>query len=427
MNLKKLARKILPSKLIPASEVVFRKARLGASHLRYGLPAKNLRIIAITGTNGKTSTCCFLNDVLRSAGYTTALYTTAVIEMAGERKINTQHTTVPTTANLFRFLATAKAKKVDFVILEATSHALHQHKMWAIPVEIAVMTNLTQDHLDYHGTMKAYAAEKAKLFGQYMHPKWCVLNSDDSEWYEYFRGASTGKIFTYGTDTSSDLRISTHTESSSGLKLRLDSVDSSIVASAPVIGLFNAYNLAAVAACTNILGIAPDVVREALGHVQGVPGRMEMVRASAGFTVVVDYAHAPDALEKALEALQTVCTGKVRVVFGCTGDRDKSKRPIMGAIAVRLADQIYLTDDETYTEDGALVRAEVMAGIVGAGGKSKAAEIADRYEAITAACRDAKKGDMILLAGIGHQNYRNMGGVHEPWNEAEIVRSIMAG
>ncbi len=424
MNPKKLLRKVAPKKAVKLAEESYRKSRLGATHIGYGLPARNLRVIGVTGTNGKTSTCNFLNDALKHAGYSTALYTTAVIEMAGERSINTNHTTVPKTKDLFRFLKLAKVKKVDFVILEVTAHALHQHKMWGIPIEIAVMTNISQDHLDYFGTMEKYAQAKARLFSSYMKPKWCVLNIDD-EWFDFYKSASSGQVFTYGKDKSADLRISSIKSSAHGLSLRLDRSDHSIVTTSGVIGEFNGYNLATVASICEILGMRPDEIRKVIGAVGAVPGRMEMITSPKGFTAVVDYAHAPDALEKALLALRTATTGKVLVVFGATGDRDTTKRPIMGEIAVKYADHIYLTDDETYTENGDIIRKAVYAGIVSAKGGTKTTEIADRREAIKKALTDAKKGDMILIAGLGHQNYRAMNEGHIPWQETDVVRELL--
>jgi UDP-N-acetylmuramoyl-L-alanyl-D-glutamate--2,6-diaminopimelate ligase len=425
MNPKKVVRKILPKSLITVGEETYRKSRLAGAHLRYGLPAKHLRVIAITGTNGKTSTCNFLNDVLISAGYSTAMYSTAVIEIGGERQINTHHSTVPPVKELFNFLRRAKDLGVDFVILETTSHALHQHKLWGIPIEIAVMTNLTQDHLDYHGTMQNYAEAKARLFSDYMKPRWCVLNADDT-WFDYFKSISTGQIYTYGKAKNNNLRISSTSLSSEGVRLRFELPKSSIIAISPVIGEFNAYNLASVVAVADIVGIAPDVIRKALGKIRGVPGRMEIVRSSQGFSAVVDYAHAPDALEKALIALRATTKGRVSVVFGATGDRDTTKRPIMGTIAGQLADKIYLTDDETYTENGDTIRKAVMAGIVESGARNKTIEIADRAEAIKCALVEAKKGDMILIAGLGHQDYRAMNEGNIPWQETEIVKSILA-
>jgi len=424
MNPKKLLRKVAPKKLIALSEETYRKTRVAGSHLRFRLPTRGLRVIAITGTNGKTTTCNFLNDVLRHAGYSTAMFTTAVVEMAGQRTANTIHRTVPHTKELFQFLADANDHNVDFVILETTSHALHQHKVWGIPIEIAVMTNLSQDHLDYHGTMEKYAESKARLFSGYMNPKTCILNADD-EWFDYYKKKSVGRILTYGKSKNADMRISTLKLSGEGITLRLDTNDYSIVTSAPVIGEFNGYNLTAVATIAHSIGIAPDEIKKAIASVQDVPGRMELIRSSQGFTAVIDYAHGPDALEKALEALQATAKGKVSVVFGATGERDTSKRPIMGKVVAKNADNIYLTDDETYSEDSDTIRQEVMVGIKTGGGVSKTTEIADRYSAIKQALSDAKKGDMILIAGLGHQDYRAMNEGNIPWQETEVVRNIL--
>lgn len=424
MNIKDLRHKVIPKKAVPLVDAVYRKGRLAAVHAQYRLPARGLRVIAVTGTNGKTSTSCFLNDVLKYAGYTTALFTTAVIEMDGERSINTNHTTVPKTKDLFRFLKLAKVKNVDFVILEVTSHALHQHKMWGIPIEIAVMTNLTQDHLDYHGTMQSYADAKARLFGSYMKPRWCLLNADD-KWFEFFKSISSGQVFTYGKAKGTDLQIGSLSASSKGVQMRLNSSDHSIITSTSIIGEFNGYNLAAVAGVCEILGIDPNTIRNGLGVVGAVPGRMEMVRSSVGFTTVVDYAHAPDALEKALLALRSATSNKVAVVFGATGDRDKTKRSIMGEIAAKYADKIYLTDDETYTENRDDIRKAVFGGIVEAKGRSKTIEIADRRDAIKKALQEAQKGDMVLVAGLGHQNYRAMNEGHIPWQEVGVVREVL--
>lgn len=425
MNIKNLRYKLLPKGLVPLADETYRKSRLGSAHVRYGMPAKNLRIIAVTGTNGKTSTCSYLNDVLKQAGYSTAMFTTAVIEMAGGREINKTHRTVPLTSELFGFLKQAKKHKVDWVILEVTSHALHQHKLWGIPIEIAVMTNLTQDHLDYHGTMARYAEAKAKLFSKYMNPKWCVLNVDD-EWFDFYKQRSVGQIWTYGKKKHTDLHISSITSSSLGVKMRLDTANMSILATSPVVGEFNGYNLAAVVSASLLVGIRPDVIRKSLETIQPVPGRMEMIQSAKGFSVVVDYAHTSDALEKALKALRTTTSKTVSVVFGATGDRDPLKRPIMGEIAAKFADKIYLTDDETYSEDGNAIRRSVFEGIIKGGGREKTIEIADRKEAIEQAVKDAVKGDMILVAGLGHQDYRAMNEGHIPWQESEVVREILA-
>jgi UDP-N-acetylmuramoyl-L-alanyl-D-glutamate--2,6-diaminopimelate ligase len=296
MNPKKVVRKVLPKSAVKMAEEGYRKGRLGAVHARYGFPARGLKVIAITGTNGKTTTCLLINALLKSAGFKTALFTTAVIEIEGKARANVSHRTVPLTADLFRFLKQAKDKRVNYVILEVTSQALHQHKVWGIPIEVAVITNLTQDHLDYHKTMENYAAAKARLFNNYMKPKHAIFNRDD-EWFQYFYDQAVAKDMTYGKDTKSDLKIIKRELNSDGSQVALDYKDQAIVYHTHLVGEFNVYNSAAAAGVGLVLGLNPDSIAKGLASLEGVPGRMELVKAGQSFAVVVDYAHAPDALK----------------------------------------------------------------------------------------------------------------------------------
>lgn len=424
MNPKNVVRKIVPRKGVKLAEESYRRGRLLMAQARYRFPARDLRIIAVTGTNGKTTTAMFVNAMLKDAGYRTAMLTTAVYEMDGTARINHNHRTVPVTNELYAFFREAKKKQVDFVVMEATSQALHQHKLRGIPVEVAVMTNLSQDHLDYHGTMHDYALAKSRLFSRYMSPNYAVLNRDD-EWYEFFHKRSLGVVSTYGKHRGSNVRIQRVKQTATGnsFVLNLDGSPSKVTIQLP--GLFNIYNAAAAAGVGQWLGLDGKQIAKGLGSLAASPGRMEAVDAGQPFSVIVDYAHAPDALQHALEELRKVTTGELHIVFGATGDRDKSKRPIMGEIAARLADKIYLTDDETYSENPTRIRGAVMKGIRKAKGVGKTQEIPDRKEAIQAAFAAAQKGDTVLLAGIGHQNARNMGGTNVPWDERDIARSLL--
>jgi UDP-N-acetylmuramoyl-L-alanyl-D-glutamate--2,6-diaminopimelate ligase len=421
MNPKRLVRKIIPASQIRLVESAYRKSRLGLAHARYGFPARNLKIIAVTGTNGKTTTCSFINEMLKSSGHTTAMLTTAEIEMDGKRTANKLHRTVPLTSDLFRFLKQAADKKVDYVIFEATSQALHQHKLWGLPIEVAVMTNLTQDHLDYHGSMENYAAVKARLFNGYMKPKACVLNADD-EWYAYFKKQSVGTVSRYGQAKEADMQISGIKLAADGTDLELSFKNENLPLHTSLIGKFNAYNAAAAASTGLVLGLSKSDVIKGIASLKAVPGRMEAVDEGQDFGVIVDYAHSADALKNVLGTLQEVSEGKVIAVFGATGDRDASKRPIMGQVAAENADYIVLTDDETYSEDGAVIRKAVYEGIVKAGGANKTKEVGDREEAIKTAFEMAKKGDVVLLAGLGHQDYRAMKEGKETWDDREVAR-----
>jgi UDP-N-acetylmuramoyl-L-alanyl-D-glutamate--2,6-diaminopimelate ligase len=425
MNPKKLVRKVLPKQGIKAAEEAYRKGRIAATQARYGYPARGARVIAVTGTNGKTTTCVLINSVLKAGGYKTAMFTTAVIEMDGVASDNKIHRTVPLTADLLKFFKEAKTKNVDFIILETTSQALHQHKLHGIPVEIAVMTNLTQDHLDYHGDMDKYAAAKARLFNDYMSPMHCILNRDD-EWYDYFAEQSVGTITTYGQNNASDLQITDVNLAASGNDFKLAVDGDEAVIHTELTGLFNVYNAAAAATVGALLELPDTAIAAGLSDLAAVPGRMEAVKAGQNFDVIVDYAHTPDALKNVLTALKEVSKGQVSIVFGATGDRDKGKRPVMGEVVAGVADHIYLTDDETYSEDPDVIRDAVFVGIKKAGGEGKTTVITDRKEAIAEAFKNAKKGDTVLLAGIGHQDYRAMGGKNVPWDEREVARELLA-
>lgn len=418
-RVKVLARKVIPRQTIKSVEESYRlnKARLATA--RYGKPA-NLRVIAITGTNGKTTTCSYVNEVLKAGGFTTAVMTTAFTEINGTRKANTNHMTVASVWSVMKFLSVAKKAEVDWVILEVTSHALDQHRLKGVAVEIAALTNLSQDHLDYHGTMENYAATKAKLLKDF-GAKHIVLNADD-EWFDYFAGQRKDKPFTIGRAKATH-QIKSITLAPNGTDFTLISSKATTPMHTQLVGEFNVYNAAMAAVIGQLAGVPAEQAGRGVANVFGVPGRLEPVQAGQKFTVLVDYAHTPDALERVLVALQAVTKGKVRLVFGATGDRDASKRPIMGKIAAKHADMVYLTDDETYTEDPDKIRAAVREGIQAE--KGAFVEIADRKAAIKQALSDADATDVVLLAGIGHQDYRAMGGKKEPWDEREVARELL--
>lgn len=424
MNPKKVVRKVLPSAGTKIAEETYRKSRIRTMQMRYGFPARDLQIIGVTGTNGKTTTCMMINSMLKSAGYQTAMYTTAVVEVNGKKEINTRHRTVPITGELIRFFKDAKDTGADFVILEVTSHALHQHKVMNIPIEVAVFTNLSQDHLDYHGTMEEYAAMKSRLFNHYLNPTYCVLNRDDAK-YGYFEKQSVGLVQSYGEKKGSNVQVREIKANKNGMKFTLAIDGQKAAVDLPMPGMFNVSNAAAAAATGSVLGLKLETIAKGLSSVEQVPGRMQPVEAGQQFKVFVDYAVTPDALEKALVSLQVSTKGKVHVVFGATGDRDKDKRSKMGEIAAKHADKIFLTDDETYTEDPATIRKMVLKGIKTGKGTSKTKEIGDRKKAIAAALKNAKKDDIVYVTGIGHQDSRNMGGKLEPWNEVKVITKIL--
>ena len=424
-NLTKTARKVLPKSALVGLEKSYRKSRAKIILARFGNPARDLRVIAVTGTNGKTTTVNFLNEILKEAGYRTAMFSTANIEIAGEQTVNDTNSTTATVARLQKFFRDAKKADVEFALIEATSHALDQYKFEGVPIEMAIMTNLTQDHLDYHKTMENYAAAKAKLFE--MNPNLVVLNADD-EWFDYFNNfAAESQKITYGEGESADVKIEKFKlyKKGSEANLRIDNnVELEIATNLP--GEFNIYNMTAAAAGAYLLGISLKDIQEGIANLEGVSGRFEYATPGLPFDTIVDYAHTPDALEKLLKSAKEISKNRTILVFGACGDRDREKRPIMGKVAQDLADRIIITDEENYTEDATQIREEIISGISKKNEKLPAniQEIPDRKEAIRKALQIAGKGDIVLITGLGHEVYRVIDGEKTPWNDTQIVREI---
>lgn len=424
-RLVKGVRSVLPSQAVHLLENVYRKTRIQLVSARYGWPARGLRVIAVTGTNGKTTTANYINEILKQAGYKTAMFTTAVIEVAGESKINDLNATVASVSRMQQFLNEARRSKVDFVILEVTSHSLHQHKLDGVPIEAAVMTNLTQDHLDYHKTMEKYAAAKGLLFAR--NPRYIVLNRDD-DWFDYFdRYLAEEQKITYGKSEDADVRISDIKLYKKGSEavLAFDHQEKSQLATY-LPGEYNVFNMAAAASICYVLGVSMSDIKNGIASLEGIPGRFERATKDEKYEVIVDYAHTPDALEKLLEATRNITKKRIILVFGACGDRDALKRPIMGKIAAKLADEIILTDEESYNEDPDKIRRDIYAGIEESKATNKTTEIADRREAIRHALNIAKKDDTILITGMGHEQFRIINGEKLPWNDTNIVREIIS-
>ena len=424
-RLVKGVRSVLPSQAVHLLENVYRKTRIQLVSARYGWPARGLRVIAVTGTNGKTTTANYINEILKQAGYKTAMFTTAVIEVAGESKINDLNATVASVSRMQQFLNEARRYKVDFVILEVTSHSLHQHKLDGVPIEAAVMTNLTQDHLDYHKTMEKYAAAKGLLFAR--SPRYIVLNRDD-DWFDYFdKYLAEEQKITYGKSEDADVRISDIKLYKKGSEavLAFDHQEKSQLATY-LPGEYNVFNMAAAASICYVLGVSMSDIKNGIASLEGIPGRFERATKDEKYEVIVDYAHTPDALEKLLEATRNITKKRIILVFGACGDRDALKRPIMGKIAAKLADEIILTDEESYNEDPDKIRRDIYAGIEESKATNKTTEIADRREAIRHALNIAKKDDTILITGMGHEQFRIINGEKLPWNDTNIVREIIS-
>lgn len=420
----KSVRKLLPSSAVRGLEEGYRRSRTKAVSARYGNPTRGLKVIGVTGTNGKTTTTNYINEILKEAGLKTAMFSTALIEIAGQTKHNELNATVPDMATLMRFFQDARKARVDYVLLEVSSHALHQHKLDGVKFTAAVMTNITQDHLDYHKTMEEYAAAKAKLFKG--KPKYIVLNRDD-EWFEFFdaQQASVHKI-SYGEHAEAEARIDYTKLYKKGSEARLVIDGSTKLELATALpGRYNIHNMTAAASLAYLLGIELEDITEGVANLESIPGRYERAVEGLGFDVIVDYAHTPDALEKVLEAARSITKKRLILILGIDGDRDQAKRPIMGEIAAKMTDRILLTDLESHSEDPASIRAMLFEGIERAGGSAKTTEIDDRREAIKKALSIAKAGDTVIMTGLGHERFRIMKDGPMPWNDADVVRELV--
>ncbi len=419
------ARKLLPKGAVHSLEDTYRKNRARLLSYRYGSPAKHLRVIAVTGTNGKTTTVNYINEILKEAGHKTAMFSTATIEVAGQARRNDLNATVASTAKMQLFFREAKNARVDFVVMEFPSHAIHQYKLYGVPVEMAIMTNLTQDHLDYHGTMEAYAEVKGRLFAG--DPKFIVLNRDD-DWFDFFnKFQPTAQKITYGKHEEAEAHIDK-------LKLYRKGSEATVTIdhqtklelATNLPGEFNVYNMTAAVSAAYLLGVKLKDIVEGVANLEAIPGRFERIEEGQSYDIIVDYAHTPDGLEKLLAAARSITKNRVILVFGACGDRDKGKRPTMGAIAATHADRIFLTDEESYNEDPEQIRQMILEGIEGVkGGAMKTTEIADRRDAIEKALSVATKGDTVLITGMGHEVYRIVAGKRIPWNDADVVREIL--
>ena len=390
----------------------------------YLFPARNMKVIAVTGTNGKTTTASYIASILEADGKKVGVSSTAYYRIGDQEIVNDTNMTVIDPFKLSHLLFKMRLKGVKWLVLEVTAHSLTQNRIWGIPIHAAVMTNLTQDHLDYYGTMKEYAAAKALLFQK--KPPLLVLNRDD-EWFEYYDSfpAKSHKI-NFGTHPSASCRITKAKlgKTGSNFEITVDTVNT-IPLQTSQIGKFNVYNATAAAAVAYLLHIDHKTIAKGIAQLSFVAGRMEFVPNKRNLNIVVDYAHTPVALQGALETIRSTTTNRLLLVFGATGDRDRKKRPDMGEIAAQYADAIFVTDEEPYFENPAKIRAGLMQGITKGRGLGKTSEVADRREAIKKALYAAQGGDSVLITGMGHQEFMTVEGEKLPWNDVQVVQEIL--
>ncbi len=376
---------------------------------------------AVTGTNGKTSVASFTRQLWQALGHPAASLGT--LGLQPPRADAPASLTTPDPVELHRCLAALARDHIDHVVLEASSHGLDQYRLDGIRVSAAAFTNLTRDHLDYHGTMEAYLAAKLRLFTELLQPEGtAVVNVDDPAGAEISAAcrARGVKLISYGKGAA-DLRLLSQEPTATGQNLKLEVFGKAYDVALPVAGAFQGENVLAALGLVLAGGADTDRAVAALTQVSGVPGRVELVGATpAGGHVYVDYAHTPDALETVLKALRPHTAARLFVIIGCGGDRDRGKRPQMGRIAVTLADQAIITDDNPRSEDPATIRQEMLVEAPGA------QEIGDRGAAIATAVAALGPGDVLVIAGKGHETGQIVGGQVLPFDDREVARTAIS-
>ena len=396
-----------------------RRAAAVAAETWYGRPATRLHLVAVTGTNGKTTSVMLCRHVLSAIEPTGSIGTLGAFDPAGTQVASEAgNLTTPGPIDLQATLAALVQHGARGVVMEASSHSLDQGRIDGLAFRAAIFTNLTRDHLDYHGTLEAYFRAKARLL-EYLAPGGiAVVNADDPAWIA-LPPANGRRRITFG-ETAADVMARDVMLDARGSRFTLVTPAGTVPVTLPLLGRFNVSNALGVAACAFGLDVPLPVIGERLTHAPQVPGRMERL-ATRPCVVLRDYAHTPDALERAIDAVRPFTTGRLIVVFGCGGDRDRGKRPEMGRIAVDRADVAIATSDNPRTEDPEQILDDIEAGMHGAAHE----RIEDRRSAIARALAIAAPQDVVLLAGKGHETYQVRGTTKFPFDERAIVREII--
>lgn len=390
----------------------------------YGYPSRRFNLIGVTGTNGKTSTTILLDAIFRRWGKKTGLLGT-IANRIGDEVMPTSHTTPESLElqKLFKLMADAHT---DYVMMEVSSHALSLNRVVDAEFDIGVFTNLTRDHLDFHRDFADYREAKGKLFsllpaGGKSRPKYGLVNLDDPN-SNYFMEISPVPVLTYSLVQPSDYQAVDIEITAKGASFCLKGRPADRIQLNQT-GRFSIYNGLAAVAVAMEEGVPLDIIQAALAEFPGVPGRFELVDAGQDFTVVVDYAHTPDGLENVLKTAREICPGRIITVFGCGGDRDRTKRPLMGNVVGRLSDYAVVTSDNPRTEEPEAIITDIEPGLVEAGGKYEV--LVDRKAAIQRALALANAGDLVLIAGKGHEDYQIIGTKKYPFDDKKVVLEIL--
>jgi len=387
----------------------------------YGQPTKELKVIGITGTKGKTTTSYLIEEILESAGQKPGVIGT--ISYRGPQFEVPADRTTPEAPDLQRMLRQMLDQGGTHCLIEVSSHSLEMKRVWGIRFDAAVFTNLSGEHMDFHGSMDDYFESKKKLFFLNSKKRTAVVNIDDPYGQKLIAELPMATI-SYGTNASAIVRAASFTFDYSGISLNVDYPGGKAVLTSPLMGKHNVYNILAAVATSLALNVPWSAIQQGIRTLQGVPGRMEKVDNSKGLHVFVDYAHTDNALRQLLETARSLNPSRVLLVFGAGGDRDRSKRERMGEVAAALADEVILTSDNPRSEDPLAIIAEIEAGMKKSG-FGRYTVVPDRREAIVRIVTLAKKGDMLLVAGKGHENTQEVKGRKFPFSDAAVLEEAL--
>lgn len=390
----------------------------------YDQPTHKLHLIGVTGTNGKTTTTHLIDHIFRNAGYKTGLIGTMYTKI-NDQQYEVKNTT-PDSLTLQKTFKKMIEENVTHASMEVSSHALHMGRVHGCDFDVAVFTNLTQDHLDYHQTMEEYRNAKGLLFAQlgnkydHDHPKFSILNGDDPA-SDYYRHMTSSHIVTYGIENECEIMAKDLKMNASGTSFLLVTPEGTFPVQMNLVGKFSVYNVLAAIAASLVSGVEIEKIIEAVESMEGVRGRFELVDCGQNFSVIIDYAHTPDSLDNLLKTVKELAKKKVILVVGCGGDRDRTKRPLMAKIAVQWADIPIFTSDNPRNEDPHQILKDMTAGVDGEPFHS----IVDREEAIQFAISNAEEGDVVVIAGKGHETYQQIGDKKFDFDDRKVaIRAI---
>lgn len=447
MNIRTLVKKAMPTGVFRAIEPYGHLGEAMLFNVINGFPGRGLKVIGVTGTNGKTSTSYLIHRMLVESGYNAGLMTTVAYGVGNDIKPQTEHMTTVGVPQLMKRLKYMKEQGADWVVMETTSHALAQHRVWGVPYSIAVMTNITHEHLDYHGTFERYRDAKVKMFklaGKNRKGlRLGIINADDPS-AEHFKQAVPNAL-TYGMGEA-DIKPQNSSITPEGSEYDIEIPEHEIHVKVHLPGRFNVYNSLAAVGVGMAVGLSDEQIGKGIAALEGVEGRMTRIDEGQDFSVIVDYAHTPDSFEKLFKDLRPVVKGKLVVMFGSAGRRDEAKRAVQGQLAGKYADEVVVTEEDDRDMDGIEIMEQIAEGAEKAGKvrDKNLFLVHDRTEAINFAVRRAKKGDTVLLLGKGHEKDILRNGpraaelrhlqqddhnpdrvVEHPWNEIATARQAV--